>query len=91
MWRIAERVEKSPWNSTGWSVYVENVHVELDHIVPLWKVAMMGEPRDRALRWWLPGNLQALCRECHRTKTSAEAGERARLKAVERTGQQQLF
>ena len=40
---------------------------EVDHIVP---IADGGDP-------WDPENLQALCRRCHRAKTSAEASGRA--------------
>ena len=54
---------------------------EVDHRIPLWRIAMMESPRDSALRWWLPGNLQALCRPCHRAKTKREAAERAELRA----------
>ena len=39
---------------------------ELDHIVPLWKG---GQDND--------GNRQCLCPDCHKTKTAAEAAERA--------------
>ena len=36
---------------------------ELDHILPC---------GNNAARFWDPGNLQALCRECHETKTARE-------------------
>lgn len=60
--------------------------VEIDHIVPLWKVALMP-PERQTIRWWLPGNLQGLCRICHRDKTKAEAAERAqsRKRTTQRT------
>jgi hypothetical protein len=48
--------------------------VELDHIVPLWKVAKMPLERQ-TIRWWLAGNLQLLCVPCHRAKTALEAKE----------------
>ena len=50
--------------------------LEVDHKVPLWKVAEMPRER-RTIRWWLPGNLQGLCVPCHRAKTKREAAERA--------------
>lgn len=56
---------------------------ELDHVVPLWRVALMP-PERQSVRWWLPGNLQALCRRCHAVKTAREAGERGRLVAAHR-------
>lgn len=57
-------------------------HAEVDHVIPLWKVATL-EPRrvDHPLRYWMPGNLQLLCAPCHRAKTKAEAAERAALRA----------
>lgn len=52
--------------------------LELDHVRPLWSL----HPEDRQdLRWWLPGNLQLLCRRCHRDKTAQEATRRAGLLA----------
>lgn len=50
---------------------------EVDHVRPLWSLA----PDERSqLRWWLPFNLQLLCRSCHAAKTALEAAERARLR-----------
>lgn len=47
--------------------------LELEHIRPLWSLT----PTERLeLKWWLPFNLQLLCRECHRAKTAAESRER---------------
>lgn len=53
--------------------------LEVDHVVPLWRVR-----RDWAqhrwpdvLRFWLPGNLQAVSQAGHRIKTAREAAERA--------------
>jgi len=40
---------------------------EVDHIIPL---SVGGRDDD--------GNLQAICKECHQSKTTAEGGERAR-------------
>ena len=55
---------------------------EIDHIVPFWKVDMM--PREKqTIRYWLPGNLQALCRSCHAAKTKREAGERSRARSAQ--------
>ncbi len=59
---------------------------EIDHVVPLWQVAMMPEER-RTIRWWLPGNLQVVCVPCHRAKTKLEARERASI----RSPQEELF
>lgn len=58
--------------------------VELDHVVPLWRVAMLA-PERQTLRWWLPGNLQALCVPCHRAKTKLEAAERAEMRSPQRS------
>ena len=63
---------------------------ELDHIVPLWRVAMMPSPRNRALRYWLAGNLQLLCVPCHRVKTKREAAERGYRRRLATTGQLEL-
>lgn len=51
------------------------VVLEVDHVRPLWS---LDDDERTELRWWLPFNLQALCTECHRAKTAAEAAERAR-------------
>lgn len=45
---------------------------ELDHIKPLYE---NKEARD--LSFWQMGNLQTLCVDCHKTKSSAEAKHRA--------------
>lgn len=47
---------------------------DVDHIRPLW--SLTGDERGEP-RWWLPGNLQLLCRSCHRDKSRVEAGHRA--------------
>lgn len=49
------------------------IELELEHIRPLWSLS--SEERLE-LKWWLPFNLQLLCRPCHRAKTAAEARER---------------
>ncbi len=54
--------------------------VEIDHVVPLWRVATFEASRQ-TIRWWLPGNLQVLCVPCYRAKTKREAAERAELRA----------
>lgn len=43
---------------------------DLDHIVPL--IEAKGD-----LSFWQLGNLQTLCKTCHKAKTSQEASERA--------------
>ena len=49
--------------------------IEFDHAVPLW---LGGSDA--------PDNLQALCKPCHRVKTSREARERAKTKRLEAAG-----
>lgn len=68
--------------------------LELEHIRPLWS---LSDEERRDLKWWLPFNLQLLCRECHAAKTAREARERfgivARRLAAERDhdrGQERL-
>lgn len=39
--------------------------LEVDHIIPLKLV-------PRKLRYWMPGNLQLLCHECHAAKTTQD-------------------
>lgn len=58
-----------------WSCRERGPHLflELEHVRPLWSLT----PEERTqLRWWLPFNLQLLCRACHKAKTAAEARER---------------
>lgn len=51
----------------------DHLFLELEHIRPLWSLT----PEERLEhRWWLPYNLQLLCRPCHRAKTAREARER---------------
>lgn len=55
---------KVPWGAV----------LEMDHRRPLWSLT----PEERTeLKWWLPFNLWLICRACHRTKTRAEAADRA--------------
>ena len=51
--------------------------LELEHVRPLW--SLNAEER-RELKWWMPFNLQLLCRACHRAKTARETRERFSLK-----------
>lgn len=56
-----------------WGCRARNRPLELEHVRPLWSLT----PAERLeLKWWLPFNLQLLCRECHRAKTAREARER---------------
>lgn len=57
-----------------WGCGARDLFLELEHIRPLWSL----DDRERLeLKWWLPFNLQLLCRDCHRAKTAREATERA--------------
>jgi hypothetical protein len=56
--------------------------LELDHRVPLWKVRDL--PDHKRLPFYGPGNLWLLCAPHHTAKTSREAGERARERALAR-------
>ncbi len=60
--------------------------LEIDHIVPLWKVRRMPPQRRRKPCWWLAGNLQLLCVPCHRAKTAEESAERAALRRQDSIG-----
>lgn len=56
-----------------WRCDARDRALELEHIRPLWSLT----PAERLeLKWWLPFNLQLLCRECHRAKTAHEAADR---------------
>lgn len=68
----------------GRARWLELETVQIDHVVPLWRVALMPEER-RTIRWWLTGNMQALCRACHAEKTKREAAERARERSAQRS------
>lgn len=57
------------------------VSLHVDHVRPLWSLT----DAERAdLRWWLPFNLQVLCRACHNDKTAAEAAQRAEQRRLAR-------
>lgn len=70
--------ERKTYGSVYWDILPRAI--EIDHVVPLWRVATFEASRQ-TLRWWLPGNLQALCVPCHRAKTKREAAERAEFRA----------
>lgn len=53
---------------------------DLDHIIPL--IESKGKPD---LSFWQKGNLQTLCKPCHKLKTSAESTERARLRKLNKS------
>lgn len=55
---------------------------ELDHRVPLWRVRhdWQQHPWPECLRFWMPGNLQALSPRGHRAKTKRETLERSQIK-----------
>ena len=56
-----------------WQCRTRTAALEVEHIRPLWSLT----PAERLeLKWWLPFNLQLLCRDCHRAKTAAESRER---------------
>lgn len=57
-----------------WSCGRQGGPVEVDHVRPLWSLTTVERYE---LRWWLPGNLQLLCPECHKGKTAREARDRA--------------
>jgi len=57
--------------------------LELEHEVPLWRVAHLP-PRRR--RWFFGvWNLRLRCPDCHRAKSKREAAERAAIKKAART------
>lgn len=53
--------------------------VEVDHVIPLWRVRLEGgkHPWPGVLRFWGLSNLQALSSVGHKRKTAREARERA--------------
>lgn len=71
---------------TGEAILTDGPHgyvkggVEVDHIVPLWKVRLEGgkHPWPGVLRFWGLRNLQALSSVGHKRKTKREAAERAK-------------
>jgi hypothetical protein len=56
--------------------------LEVDHVVPLWKVALM--PIELRRPFFGPEFLQLLCFDCHKIKTGEEAAERALVRAAAR-------
>lgn len=56
--------------------------LEVDHVVPLWRVALM--PIELRRPYFGPDFLQLLCNWCHKAKTKAEAAHRAQIKALAR-------
>lgn len=66
-----------------WSCGSDHDGLEVEHVRPLWSLT---DDERGELRWWLPFNLQLLCRTCHRAKTAREAGERAARRRAESSG-----
>lgn len=64
---------------TGDPIPLPYVHAEVDHDVPLFRVARdhLDEPWHELLRFWMTGNLQAVNRRGHLVKCAEEARERA--------------
>lgn len=56
-----------------------DVGLAVDHVVPLWS---LSDEERTELRWWLPFNLQLLCKRCHDAKTANEAAVRALLRRI---------
>lgn len=54
--------------------------LELEHEVPLWRVAHL--PDDERRRYFGPDNLRLRCPDCHKAKSRREAAERAAMKAA---------
>lgn len=76
----------NPWPDR-WKSFRPQTHawkllpdVEVDHFVPLWKVARMIVSWPRVLNYWGPENLRAVTSTAHKAKSRQEAGERARLR-----------
>lgn len=66
---------------TGAYVPIDRVvALEVDHQVPLWSVAHL--PPDKRRPFFGPSNLKLRCPDCHKTKTTREAAERAAIRRV---------
>lgn len=63
----------------GWGHDTTVSDLEVDHIVPLWLVALTVPARDRR-PYFGPDNLQLLCGKCHKAKSRREAAERAAMR-----------
>lgn len=61
---------------------IYRVVLQVDHKVPLWKVAHL--PQHERRTYFLLGNLWLLCVACHARKTTTEAAERAHQKRLEK-------
>jgi hypothetical protein len=78
LWNLAtnphtQLVELRRQGDCCWSCGNHHASLEVEHIRPLW--SLTADERLE-LKWWLPFNLQLLCRACHRAKTAREARER---------------
>jgi 5-methylcytosine-specific restriction endonuclease McrA len=63
----------------GWGRAKTTSALEVDHIEPLWWIALTVPRCDRR-RYFGPANLQLLCPPCHKRKSRREAAERALMK-----------
>lgn len=69
------------WECGGrlWSARCQRIDLYVDHVVPLWS---LSDEERTELKWWLPFNLQLLCKRCHDAKTANEAAVRALLRRI---------
>lgn len=71
------------WMLRGGQCSIQRVSaLEVDHIVPLWKVADL--PGDERRPYFGPRNLRLRCPPCHKAKTKREAAERAQARRPKR-------
>jgi hypothetical protein len=78
-WEAYFNADKTDW--PRYTILKPATELEVDHIVPLWRVALLTDLTFTGRRWYFgPGNLQLLCKPCHKAKCRTEAAERAAIK-----------
>lgn len=74
-----EVIDPDAWMLRGGTCDIRRISsLEVDHEVPLWKVAHL--PPDERRPYFGPDNLRLRCPGCHKAKTAREAAERAEIR-----------
>ena len=74
------------WKGSRFRKTSDDIAFEVDHRVPL-SIAYAVAGLDGWVRAMLPGNLQWLCRQCHRAKTTEDLRTLAAIRKIDRMAQ----
>ena len=82
-WNLSALKKRDGWKCACCGNDYIALHLDVDHVIPLWKVK--GLPIEIRRKYYLLGNLQLLCSPCHKRKSAKEAAERAHFNRLAKT------